>query len=95
MKDKIIVFLAVGVMFLIFVVFCMYYSNKALKAEKNALAEDVCRYRNSLIEMEKQYEVTLEAKKENEGFKQDLANDVSDNLDVVPADYILNRMHKD
>lgn len=95
MKDKIIAFFGVLTVIFIFVIYLMYYQNKALKAEKNALAEDVCRYRNSLIEMEKQYEVTLEAKKENEKFRQNLSNDVSDNLDVVPANYILDRMHSD
>lgn len=95
MKDKIIAFFGILTVIFIFVIYLMYYQNKSLRAEKNALAEDVCRYKNSLIEMEKQNEVLLEAKKENEGFKQDLADDVSDNLNVVPASYILNRMHKD
>ena len=95
MKDKIIVFFGILTVIFIFVIYLMYYQNKALRAEKNALAEDVCRYRNSLIEMEKQNEVLIKSKKENEAFKQNLADDVSDNLNVVPANYILNRMHKD
>lgn len=73
----------------------MYYQNKALKAEKNSLAVDVLRYKKSLEEKEKQNEVLLQAKKEYEQFKQDLANDSDRNLDVSPAPYILNRMHAD
>ena len=95
MKDKIIVFLTVCVAILFFVVVCVFYQNKALKAEKNSLAVDVLRYKQSLEEKEKQNEVLLEAKKENEQFKQDLSNDSAGNLDISPSAYILNRMHKD
>lgn len=95
MKDKIIAFLALIAVFLVFMVYFMYYQKKAIETEKNALYVDVCRYKQSLVEMEKQNEVLLEAKKENEKFKQSLANDDSDNLNVVPASYILNRMHQD
>ena len=45
--------------------------------------------------MEKQNEVLLEAKKENEKFRKELAEDESDNLNYVPADYILELMHTD
>ena len=95
MKDKITVFLAFLTAILFFVVVCMFYQNKTLKAEKNVLYTDNLKYKQSLIEMEKQNEVLLEAKKGNEQFKQDLSDDVSDNLNVVPSAYILNRMHKD
>ena len=95
MKDKIIGFLALGIVILILVVCFMHYQKKALKAEKNALYEDVLRYRQSLEEKEKQNEVLLQAKKEYEQFKQDLANDDSDNLNVVVPAYVLNRMHTD
>lgn len=95
MKDKIIVFLALVALILVFVIYLMYYQKKALETEKNALYDDVCRYKQSLVEMEKQNEVLLEAKKENEKFKQNLANDDSENLNVVPASYILNRMRQD
>ncbi|MBO7735219.1 MAG: hypothetical protein J6S67_21825 [Methanobrevibacter sp.] len=95
LKDKIAVFLAFVTAILVFVVVCMFYQNKALKAEKNALAVDVIRYKQNLIEMEKQNEVLLQAEKENEQFKQDLFDDKSDNLDVAPAPYILNKLHKD
>ena len=95
MKDKIIGFLALGIVILILVVSFMHYRNKALTAENNALNEDVLRYRQSLEEKEKQNEVLLQAKKEYEQFKQDLANDDSDNLNVVVPTYVLNRMHTD
>lgn len=95
MKDKIIVFLGFVALVLVFVVYLMYYQKKALETEKNALYDDVCRYKNSLAEMEKQNEVLLEAKKENEKFRKELAEDESDNLNFVPASYILERMHTD
>lgn len=95
MKDKITVFLAFLMVVLFFVLVCMFYQNKALKAEKNVLYMDNLKYKKSLMEMEKQNEVLLEAKKENEQFKQDLYEDKSDNLDVAPAPYILNKLHKD
>lgn len=95
MKNKIIVFLGLVALVLIFVIYLMYYQKKALETEKNALYDDVCRYKNSLAEMEKQNEVLLEAKKENEKFRKELAEDESDNLNFVPASYILERMHTD
>ena len=95
MKDKLIGFLGLGVAVLILVICFMHYQKKALKAEKNALYEDVLRYRKSLEEKEKQNEVLLQAKKEYEQFKQELANDDSDNLNVVVPTYVLNRMHTD
>lgn len=95
MKDKIIVFLGLVALVLVFVIYLMYYQKKALETEKNALYEDVCRYKNSLAEMEKQNEVLLEAKKQNEKFRKELAEDESENLDFVPSDYILKQLHKD
>lgn len=95
MKDKIIVFLGFVALVLVFVIYLMYYQKKALEAEKNALYVDVCRYKNSLAEMEKQNKVLLEAKKENEKFIKELEEDESDNLNFVPADYILKQLHKD
>lgn len=95
MKDKIIVFLGLVALVLVFVIYLMHYQKKALETEKNALYDDVCRYKNSLAEMEKQNEVLLEAKKENEKFRKELAEDESENLNYVPADYILKQLHKD
>ena len=95
MKDKIIVFLGLVALVLVFMIYLMYYQKKALETEKNALYDDVCRYKNSLAEMEKQNKVLLEAKKENEKFRKELAEDESDNLNYVPADYILKQLHKD
>ena len=95
MNIKIIGFFSVLTAVLVFVIVCLFYSNKSLKAEKNALCLDVERYKQSLFEMEKQNEILNEAKKENEQFKQELSDDRSDNLDVSPSTYILNRMHAD
>ena len=45
MKDKIIAFLALVAVFLVFAIYLMYYQKKALETEKNALYVDVCRYK--------------------------------------------------
>lgn len=102
MKEKFVVFLGLLIGILFFVVVCMFYQNKALKAEKNGLKKEiqnltveVKKRENAIKEMEKQNEILLEAKKENEEFKKELLDDSSDNLDVVPSAYILNKLHKD
>lgn len=66
-----------------------------LKGEKNDLILEVQKRDSAIKEMEKINELYQEVAKENEKFKEELNNDKSDNLDVVPADYILNRLHKD
>lgn len=40
-------------------------------------------------------EVYAQAEKEAKEFEKELNNDETDNLDVVPADYILNQLHAD
>lgn len=95
MKDKIVLFLTATVGILILVVVCMFYANKSLKTEKNALKEELCRKEETIKEMEKINELYLEARKENEKFKERLSDDDSDNLNVRPATYILDQLRKD
>lgn len=73
-----------------------------LKDEKNDLKNEICNLETeiqkrdkAIKEMEKINELYQEVAKENEKFKEELNNDKSDNLDAVPATYILDRMHQD
>lgn len=73
----------------------MYYQNKALTAEKKELKSDLQKKEQTIKEYEKINELYIEVEKENERYREVLNDDHSDNLDVAPATYILNRMHKD
>lgn len=95
MKDKIIGFLALGIVILILVVSFMHYRNKALTAEKNALKNDLQRKEQTIKEFETVNELYVKVEKENERFREMLNNDNSDNLNVVVPTYILNELHKD
>lgn len=95
MRDKILLFLALGCVILILVLSYTFSRINTLKGEKNALKNDLQKREQTIREMEKVNELYLEAAKENEKFRQELADDVSDNLDVRPATYILNQLHKD
>lgn len=102
MSAKIIGILSLCIVILLLV---LSYTTKridTLKGEKNDLKNEICNLETeiqkrdiAIKEMEKINELYQEVAKENEKFKDELNNDKSDNLDVVPADYILNRMHKD
>lgn len=95
MTDKIAVFLSVVCVVLILVLSYTFSRINTLKDEKNALKNEICKKEQIIKEMEKINELYQKAEKENEEFRQQLVGDNSDNLDVVPADYILNRLHKD
>lgn len=95
MTDKIAVFLSVVCVVLILVLNYTFSRIITLKDEKNALKNEICKKEQIIKEMEKINELYQKAEKENEEFRQQLVGDNSDNLDVVPADYILNRLHKD
>lgn len=95
MTDKIAVFLSVVCVVLILVLSYTFSRINTLKDEKKALKNEICKKEQIIKEMEKINELYQKAEKENEEFRQQLLGDNSDNLDVVPADYILNRMHKD
>lgn len=93
-----------GVVCVILILVLSYTTKRidALKGEKNDLKNEICNLETeiqkrdmTIKEMEKINELYQEVAKENEKFKEELNNDMSDNLDVVPADYILNRLHKD
>ena len=92
---KIISVLGVVCVVLILVLSYTFSRINTLKDEKNALKNEICKKEQIIKEMEKINELYQKAEKENEEFRQQLVGDNSDNLDVVPADYILNRLHKD
>lgn len=95
MSGKIIGFL--GVFCVILILILSYTTNRinTLKGEKNALKTDLQKKEQTIKEMEKINELYQEIEKENEKFKEQLNADTTDNLNVVPANYILMQLHKD
>lgn len=100
--DKIIVFLTAVIVCLFLVVCYKEWRINSLESQKNDLKKEICKKDDIIAqketyikEMEKINELYQKAGKENEEFRQQLVGDNSDNLDVVPAYYILNRLHKD
>lgn len=49
----------------------------------------------AINEQKRAIEIYAQAEKEAKEFEKELNNDTTDNLDVVPADYILNQLHAD
>lgn len=95
MSGKIIGFLGFVCVILILVLSYTFSRINTLKNEKNDLKNEICKKEQTIKEMEKINELYQEVQKENERFRQELNNDNSDNLNVVPADYILDQLHKD
>ena len=102
MSGKIIGFFGIVVAILVFVIAYKQYRINALGAKNNALKSEVCErdeiinQKNTYIkEMEKINEAYKQAEKESQQFKEELLVDGSDNLDVVPATYILDRLRAD
>ena len=95
MSDKIIGFLSILCVILCFVMSFMHHKINTLQEQKNDLQIEVEKKDKAIQEMEKQNHVLREAEKENSKFKEQLAQDKSDNLDVVPEPYILERLRKD
>lgn len=95
MSGKIIGFL--GVVCVILILILSYTTNRinTLKGEKNALKTDLLKKEQTIKEMEKINELYQKAEAENERFRETLNNDTTDNLNVVPANYILDQLHKD
>lgn len=49
----------------------------------------------AVIERDKMIEINSKANEQNEQFKGKMNEDTTDNLDVVPADYILKQLRAD
>lgn len=63
---------------------------RATNAENRASALET-----AVIERDKMIEINSQADEQNEQFKGKMNEDTSDNLDVVPADYILKQLRAD
>lgn len=63
---------------------------RATNAENRASALET-----AVIEQKRIIEVYAEAEKQAKEFEKELNNDTTDNLDVVPADYILKQLRAD
>lgn len=95
MSAKIIGILSLCIVILLLV---LSYTTKridTLKVEKNDLKIEVERKNEFIKEMEKINEANKQAEKETQEFREELLVDTTDNLDVVPADYILKRLRAD
>lgn len=56
----------------------------------------ICKLESSLAEYQKIQQITAEADKQAKEFEKELqADENTDNLDIVPADYILMQLHAD
>ena len=64
--------------------------NRATNAENRVSALET-----AVIERDKLIEINSRADEENEQFKGKMNEDTTDNLDVVPADYILKQLRAD
>lgn len=95
MSAKIIGFLGVVCAILILVLTYTIHRINALESQKNDLKNDLCKKEQTIKEMERINEAYKKANKEAQEFREELLVDPSDNLDVVPADYILNRLRAD
>lgn len=63
---------------------------RATNAENRASALET-----AVIERDKMIEINSQANEQNEQFKGKMNEDTTDNLDVVPADYILKQLRAD
>ena len=80
----------------------LYMGNKHLKTELNAANGEIARkdeyiftLEHSIKEMQDNIAIYAKADEQNEQFKGKMNEDTTDNLDVVPADYILKQLRAD
>lgn len=93
--NRIIVFLIAVCAILMLVLSYTFHRINSLESQKNDLKEEVLKKDTYIKEMEKINEVLKKVEEENTKFKEQLLLDDSDNLDVVPAAYILDQLHAD
>ena len=75
-------------------VFYRYKANN-LKTELLSVKNENAVLRANMAEYEHIFELNKKADEENEKFKGKLNEDTTDNLDFVPADYILKQLRAD
>ena len=89
------VFLAVCALYFNFRVDYLKNENTSLRSEKNGLWERVNKLEVTVKEKDNLIKIYAEAGKQAKEFEKELNNDTTDNLDVVPADYILKQLQSD
>lgn len=88
--------LAVGLLVLGCITAWLFYCNKGLKADLNTANAEIASLMASVQEMKDVVKTYAEAEKQAKEFEKELINDTTtDNLDVIPADYILKQLHAD
>lgn len=89
-------FLAISLAVLGCVAIWLFWCNKGLKADLNAANVEIANLTASVQEMKDVVKTYAEAEKNAKEFEKELINDTNaDNLDVIPADYILRQLHAD
>lgn len=74
----------------------LFYSNKELKSDLTAANAEITNLTASVLEMKNIISTYAVADRQAKDFERELNNDKNvDNLDVVPADYILKQLHAD
>lgn len=95
--------LLISIAFLAVTSAILFFSNKHLKTELNAANgqialkdEYIFTLEHSVRELQNNIEIYAKADEQAEEFNKELINDeTTDNLDVVPADYILKQLRAD
>lgn len=77
------------------VVCCDQYRLRALRIEKENVELESEKKDKRIKDLENINELYEEAKEENESFRELLYGDTTDNLDVIPSDYILDELRAD
>lgn len=95
MSGKIIGILGVVCVILVLVLSYTFHRINTLESQKNDLKIEISKKDEFIKEMEKINEANKQAEKEAQEFREELLVDTTDNLDVVPADYILKRLRAD
>ena len=73
----------------------LFLSNKSLKNDLTAANAEIAGLTASVMEMKDLVATYAEAEKKAKEFEKELNDDKTDNLDVIPADYILKQLHAD
>lgn len=89
------VFLAVCALYFNFRVDYLKNENTSLRSEKNGLWERVNKLEVTVKEKDNLIKIYAEAGKQAKEFEKELNNDITDNLNVVPANYILKQLQSD
>lgn len=89
-------FLAISLVILGVAAVWLFYCNKGLKADLTAANAEIASLTASVQEMKDVVKTYAEAEAKAKEFEKELINDENtDNLDVIPADYILNQLRAD